>query len=78
MGTAQKFPYFPSGESCHEFIGKNYAYYYIEWAESTAGSPQIDLSRPFDSITRAELAIRAIDSRARNAREIELALKYSF
>jgi hypothetical protein len=49
------------------FVGRNYPFYYVERAESSIASPELDLSNPFAASAPAELTIRAINPYMRNA-----------
>lgn len=62
------------------FIGRNYPFYWQESASSPSSAPQIDLSDPFCAAAPAEITVRAIDPRARNAyvQEWQLSVENEF
>ncbi len=50
-----------------ETLGRNFPFYFIEEADGSAESPDLDLARPFDAAAHSELTIRGIDPFIRNA-----------
>jgi hypothetical protein len=62
------------------YIGHNSPFYLVETALSTVSAPQVNLSRPFDALTPAEVTVNMIDPRIRTTYEINLSagIDYEF
>ena len=48
------------------FIGRNFPFFFVESAESSPTTPEIDLANPFESVTSTELTVRGLDPHIRN------------